>query len=90
MTSMDRRIEAAAAAMRAAEAAMSKLVEREPSLGAAEEASVVLAQLRVAITELDAAGEHEGSAGAPAGHPADSGGQPLPDRATEGRPPIDA
>ena len=46
---MDRAIEAATAAMRSAEAAMSKLLERDRSLHDVEEAGCVLQQLRIAL-----------------------------------------
>jgi len=87
---MDRRIEAATAAMRLAEAAMSQLVEQDPALGRLEATRVVLQQLRVALAELQVAAEPGVRPGEASGQPAGSGGQPLPDRATEGRPPIDA
>jgi hypothetical protein len=98
MSPMHRRIEAATAAMRVAETAMSQLVEQDPALGRLEATRVVLQQLRIALAELQVAGEDRVRSNEPTGQPSgqasaqasDSGGQPLPDRATEGRPPIDA
>jgi hypothetical protein len=118
MSPTHRRIEAATAAMRLAEAAMSQLVEQDPALGRVEATRVVLQQLRIALAELQVADEDGDRSGEPTGHASaqptaqasaqptaqasgqptaqasgqasDSGGQPLPDRATEGRPPIDA
>ena len=97
---MHHRIEAATAAMRSAEAAMSKLVERDRSLLDVNEAACVLQQLRIALDALGSTARGDGAEDgaevwteAPAGAgspPSDSGGQPLPERATEGRPPIDA
>ena len=92
---MDRAIEAATAAMRSVEAAMSKLLERDRSLHDVEEAGCVLQQLRIALDALvasngDGAEASSGAEGGAASHRLEGGGQPLPDRATEGRPPIDA
>lgn len=96
---MESRIEAAAAAVRSAEAAMASWLEQDPAASRRNEAAYVLQQLRIALGELGAVDGHAaavhtagpGATGATgSGHPADDGGQPLPDRATDGRPPIDA